>query len=428
MSDVWFHTLRRLVPAVATAAALAAPVGGATGIAGTHTAVVRISPSSPEQRVIVTPTPRSTWIPNNTVYALATDGTYVYLGGSFTTLTSPTTTAFQTHARLARVNLATGLPDPSWTPSVDGDVRALAVDPASSTLYLGGSFATVDGTARTDLAAVSTAGSGSLLGLNRVPNGDVRALLLDGSGLVVAGSFTKIDATTRNHVAKIATGDGSLDPAFHPVVDGGVLALTAPTGSGTYGIGGSFGNVGGVAHPFIALVDRTTGAVTSWSPATFCTAAGGCPVLGLASNGTRIFLGSGGPGGRVLSYDLATGTKQWDVAADGDVQTIALVRDELFAGGHFDPRFGGQRRQTLAALSARTGAVDPGFAPTATKTFPGTWTLLGTAAGLAVGGAQSAIGGTSLARFAIFPTGNPAPLNHGTLGTRAGGQVIRPRG
>ncbi|MDP9220695.1 MAG: hypothetical protein M3P23_09160, partial [Actinomycetota bacterium] len=75
----------------------------------------------------------------------------------------------------------------------------------------------------------------------------------------------------------------------------------------------------------------------------------------------------------------------------------------VYVGGHFDPTFGDQQRQTLAAVNARTGAIDPTFRPSAKSTFPGTEALLPTPAGLIVGGAQLNIGGTAQSRLAIFP-------------------------
>lgn len=360
----------------------------------------------------VTRTPKASWMPaNGQVNALATDGTYVYLGGTFTSLTNPANGQVQTHAGLARINLASGVADSTWNPSVVGQVDALAYRASSGTLFVGGLFSSVNGATRANLAAVSTSGSGALGSFNPAPDDEVRALLLDGTKLVVGGVFTTIAGASQHRLARLDATSGANDTGFTPNVSGGgVFAVVRPPGSSVYAIGGGFTLINNVSHTFIGQVSVSSGAGQAWAPSTVCPPGVKCQALSLDANGTTLFAAIAGPGGQTAAYNLSSGQRQWVVASDGNSQAVALYGGELYVGGHFNVSFGGQLRRTLAAVDPRTGALDPGFRPSAQSTFPGTEALLATPSGLVAGGAQLAIGGTDQGRFAIFP-------KNGTAGT-----------
>ncbi len=139
-------------------------------------------------------------------------------------------------------------------------------------------------------------------------------------------------------------------------------------------------------------------------PSGLCPLTSICPVLSISSNLSQLFVAAGGPGGQAIAYDLATGTRQWRITADGNTQAIAVLRNEVFVGGHFDPTFGDALAQDARRRrTSQTGVVDPTFHPTAKSTFPGTEALLVVDGGIVAAGAQLNIGGTAQSRFAIFP-------------------------
>ena len=126
-------------------------------------------------------------------------------------------------------------------------------------------------------------------------------------------------------------------------------------------------------------------------------------------HGTQLFAAQAGPGGRLAAYNLSTGAIQWAIAADGNCQVVAVVGPKVVVGGHFGPQFGTATRHTLAAVDPATGAIDPSFAPTVGKTYPGTWALLVTPQGLVVGGAQPNFSGTTQSYFALFARSSALP-------------------
>jgi Domain of unknown function (DUF5122) beta-propeller len=413
--------------ALAVPAATVAPAAPVNRLAAAGVTASPVVPGPvPPRFGLVKPAPMASWIPNGQVNALATDGTYVYLGGSFTAMTDPRTGLSQAHAGLARVNLTTGASDSTWNPSVTGTVDALALRTNSNTLYVGGLFTAVNGQARSNLAAVSTTGAGAVGAMDPAPNDEVHALLLDGGKLVVGGVFTTITGAAQHRLARLDATTGALDTGFTPNVSGGaVLTVIRPPGSSVYALGGGFTMIGNNPHSFLGLVGVSTGAVNAWVPSSVCPTGIKCQALSVASDGVRIYAAIGGPGGQTAAYDLATGHRDWVVVADGNAQAVVLYGSELYVGGHFNTSFGGRLRRTLAAVDARTGALDPTFHPSAVQAFPGTEAMLATPVGVVAGGAQLSIGGTAQSRLAIFPAAPQNPAAKRVIGgTRVSNGVL----
>ena len=110
------------------------------------------------------PTPEDTWMTNGTVFdtALSPDGKTLYIGGRFTAVReNPVGQPGQNAParNLAAIDVATGNLVNTWKPQATGDtgtttavVRAITV--ANGKVYFGGSFTSVNGTPRSNLAAV----------------------------------------------------------------------------------------------------------------------------------------------------------------------------------------------------------------------------------------------------------------------------------
>ena len=90
---------------------------------------------------------------DGTVWALAQVGDTVVVGGSFTKVTDSTGKTTYNRRNIFAYGLNDGVVRP-FAPSVDGAVYALAAG-AGNTVYLGGSFRNVNGTAQRGLGQVS---------------------------------------------------------------------------------------------------------------------------------------------------------------------------------------------------------------------------------------------------------------------------------
>jgi hypothetical protein len=153
--------------------------------------------------------------PDNAVDSLlkSADGAHLYAGGLFNRIGGCTPCD-----RLAMLDPATGTANPSFHPQPNASVLKMAL--YGRTLYFGGKFTSVAGTARVRLAAD---GRHHRTGLAPSSPGAQRGrarprLNSTGSTLYLAGSFTKIGITTRYNFASVRAASRALtgwNPNIH---------------------------------------------------------------------------------------------------------------------------------------------------------------------------------------------------------------------
>lgn len=145
-----------------------------------------------------------------------------------------------------------------------GAVGTVVWDDANDRLYVGGTFTSYAGTAVGRIAGLDL--SGALLGgfdTDPGAQGEVRSLRLDAanSKLYAAGFFTSYDNTTSAPYLVRLGLDGVRDTSFAPALST-FTEIAAPDGSGGAIVGGYFTKVGDVAKNRIVRLDAT-GGVTS---------------------------------------------------------------------------------------------------------------------------------------------------------------------
>lgn len=197
------------------------------------------------------------------VNALLRSGDDLYVGGEFLGANS---VGNATRNNIAKVSaVGAGAVDPTWDPNVTGPVSALAL--AGGALFVGGSFADIDGSGISRLAKVSATGAGHADATwSPDPSGVVSALVASGPSLYVGGNFFQIGGKSRGRLAKLSTaGAGAADSAFDAPATAPVNAL-ALSGDSVY-VGGLFGTINGVARSRLARVSAATGDVdTAFEP------------------------------------------------------------------------------------------------------------------------------------------------------------------
>ncbi len=122
----------------------------------------------------------------------------------------------------------TGLIDPNFAPTLDkGPVWTVTAGPAgTNTVYIGGSFTSVNGTAHKGIAqlhvnpGVTTGASadGALVtGFKASVSNMVRSLVLspDGKSLYAGGQFASADSVTESGLVRFNATTGALDQSFH---------------------------------------------------------------------------------------------------------------------------------------------------------------------------------------------------------------------
>lgn len=299
------------------------------------------------------------------VYAVESDGSGGwFVGGSFLHVNGRPWT------RLVHIRADMSI-DTTWAPkTAGGDVRALCR--VGNRLYLGGSFETVNGTARSLLAAVDTT-TGALLPWNPAVSGtstsaEVIALRDSGGALLVGGffvgtlggracaHFTRLDLST-------ATAVGTRFDASASV---GSFALDGAT----LFVGGGFVMFGGLPRTRLAAIDLASDTLLPFAPA-FDNA-----ISALAGAGGKLFAGgrftnvAGAPRHGAAAFDLASlALAPWDpdvmrlstsipLLEPGVVQALAVDGARVFLGGDFVD-VGGSAAYRLAVVDAVTGSALP---------------------------------------------------------------------
>ncbi len=299
----------------------------------------------------------TSWNPSSSgnVHALEVTGGSVYTGGNFNFIGgSP-------RANIAILSTSTGLAT-TWNPGCNGTVRDVQIVPRpgpSNTLVVGGTFTTIAGVPRSNLAELTLTAPGSATAWAPNPNGTVHTLLERLTTTFVGGEFTIIAGQPRNRIASVDPVSGFAS-TWNPNADGPVYGLTYS--SGHVVIGGRFANAGGQARSRLAKIDEVTGAAAAWDPRP------NEAVLAIQAIPAGIFAGGDYTGLNGLlrrnfaAFDAATGALlPYAPDVNGAVRALHVVvaQDEvqtIYLGGDFTT-VDGQTRTRLAALDGPTGAV-----------------------------------------------------------------------
>ncbi|HTW19116.1 MAG TPA: LamG-like jellyroll fold domain-containing protein [Mycobacteriales bacterium] len=316
----------------------------------------------------------SSWQSNATVWKMAYGNGDIWMVGDFTSLRppgDPLGTGEQPADYFAALKASTGAPDPaiddthifsgqsSGLPLTNG---AVAVSPDGSTVYVGGSFTTVDGLSRNHIAAFSTS-TGALLSWNPNVSGKVSAIATFGNVVYVGGSFAKVGKTTvgTNFAAINATTGAAMSwgtgttPSFDNTVD----ALAVSSDGSQVVAGGYFSNVDGLSQS----ADGTTvynkaaiiGGVTSSTPGALepmpadavavPPGTDAAPVNGCTSDvkfatisGGVAYIADEGTGGGcfdgVWAVNLSDGSLKWVNRCLGATQVLAVIGNYVYKGSH----------------------------------------------------------------------------------------------
>ncbi len=370
-------------------------------------------------------TPSPTWIPQGAggsggggqVWAMAVTPTRIYLGGDFSSLRNPATNAVFAASNLVAIDRATGNPTSAWKPSVvaassglDGNgyrinpaVSAIAVA-SNGTVYVGGNFSGIGGRAKSNVAAVSSAGA-VINGWTANVNGPVRDLELSGSRVYLAGQFNSVSSTTRNGAAAVLASNGSLVTTWDAHLGATGRAQTLKVSGSTVYLGGDFTSINGSAQDNLASVSASTGADTGWRPnANMCPAQGGenCKVLDLDVEAGRVFTAIGGNGGGYAaswSNGISDDTFDWRHNTDGDVQAVDAYDGVVYFAGHFEARVttynptANYTRNQFYAANPSTGALLTYVLPIVNPATPGARVIRADNSAIRIGGTTNLRGG-----------------------------------
>ena len=390
------------------------------------------------------PTPDQTWMTNGNVYAqaLSADKKTLYIGGKFTQLRKNPVgqggKVFNVN-NVAAIDVATGTPIRKWHPNVnngDGvtEVRALAV--MNRHVYIGGTFNSVDGQPRRNLAAVRV-NAGKVTSFAPTVGGGtsvVYTVLPSDSRLYIGGRFKEVNGKSRRNLASFTLPSGSLNSTWQAQANSTVRKLKFASGRGTIFAGGGFSSVTGsdgttAKRGSLARFDTQSGNVNPWAIPKRAIPSGTIkrdpvPIWDLKVTSTRLYAGFGGPAlNWAAAFRLGDGNfskLEWRFRLEGNPQSLAFSpdRSRLIIGGHFgindrDQRVCGDKYlKGLVAVNLDNGAVDCSWIPSLDQVkrpdYDGAWVLTTVGDNVWVGGGFVGVSGvpqTNLARFTYAARG-----------------------
>ncbi|WP_111768191.1 PKD domain-containing protein [Nakamurella deserti] len=430
---------------VALALAACLVVGG-LGVGTVASAAADPAPVQPRTAGVVTADVLPTAQINGVAWAQVVIGNTVYVGGEFSSARPAGSPAGQNESargNLLAYNLTTGALISSFAPKANAQVKALAAAPDGRTLYVGGNFTSVDGVAKSRIAAFDTATGALKTSFTAGVSYTVSSMAATADTLYVGGAFDASGKTSRIRLAAFAAGTGALT-GWAPTADGTVHSMAlSPDGSKLI-VGGMFTTLNGVAAKGIGAVDARAGTtVQPWKTNdVFFSGGPNASVLTLSSDGTSVYGGvykynSTGALEGTFKIDPNDGTVQWLSDCHGDVYGVWAGPAAVYQVGHSHycgNHLGWPQPKTwdfnrgVAYTKAATGTLTrdaiggsygsyPGVAaPSLYSWFPrldaGTytgktqaaWTVAGNADYVVVGGEFPTVNGTAqqgLARFAV---------------------------
>ncbi|HLL66635.1 MAG TPA: PKD domain containing protein [Micromonosporaceae bacterium] len=386
---------------------------------------------------VVSPDPVDTTphVLDGSVRAIAVVGRTVVVGGDFSEVTDARGTSQYRRHGLFAYDLVTGAVL-RFAPSVDGSVYALAAGPNGS-VYVGGAFQSVNGTAQRGLTQLSLATGARVPGFTASINyGDVRSLVSNGPWLYAGGTFTKIGGAYRTALARLSGTTGAADPAF----DLGLAAPTlsrakvedltvSPDGSRLVAIG-AIQEAGGQYRAQLVMADTPAGAparVADWYTNAYtppCRAGFETYLRGVdfSPDGAYfVVVTTGRTTGANLTCDTAIRFETagrglhnptWVNHTGGDsLYTVSVTGAAVYVGGHqrwmnnahgFEAAGpGAVSRQGIAALNPTTGLANE-WDPTRDRGI-GVKAMVATPNGLILGSDTERLGREYHGRLGMFP-------------------------
>ena len=418
--------------------------------------------STPAALVSAEPVANTPHVLDGEVEAIARIGHTVIVGGDFTQVQNDGQSAILSRNNLFTYDETTGKVTPGFTTAITPLAKAItSIVPSGdgSTVYLAGSFTTINGT-KTGRVARLDINTGQIVSTFKAarPNATVNDMALSNGRLIIAGDFSSLappggTSVTRAAIASLDPTTGALTDAVTDTFAGiGTKGTTSvrridvtPAGDRLIAIG-NFSSVDGQSRSLIAQLDISgpTSSLSTWQtsqyPAfdsfgqTWCSRSFPSYMRDVAysTDGSYFIVVTTGAyrSGRLCDtqtrWETPGGSNQlptWVQYTGGDTSTdIAPAANGkvFYVGGHFrwlNNPFAGDRAGAGAVSRIGLAAIDPrngmpySWNPTRERGY-GVYSFLPTNDGLFVGSDTNHIANEFHPRLGFFPADGGVVLPH----------------
>lgn len=273
-------------------------------------------------------------------------GEVLLVGGDFTGIRPARGGPVTDRPWLAALNAISGQPESTFqVPSrIDGVVRALALSPDGSQVYVGGDFGFLALNATTGAIEFEVdVARGARMGR-------VFDIAVTPTQMYIGGDFTAVDEALRENVARLSL-DGELDGSWRPGVEQGfrsgreapVQSITVSPSEDVIYVGGNFRFINGTPVPrtrhdttisLLAVSTSDDGTVRSerFTPIVNEQTQKSVKVRDIAVTENYVIVAWGGP--NYLTFHSLDGTRLVQYQGTGDVQALKVVGDLVYVGHH----------------------------------------------------------------------------------------------
>ncbi len=414
---------------------------------------------TPAHTRLVPDTPRTN-VPRITtgeITDIAYIGNRVFIAGTFTSIRNNTTTNTTTVAQpsLAAYNIDTGLIDTAFRPVFGGGgVEEVEASPDGTKLFIVGRFNSVNGVTKRKVASINPTTGATITGFTANTGGPGPATSVEATNTTVyiGGQFTTVNGTARVGLAAVNSTTGAVVTAFNNNMSGGigtngtltVQALVLTHDDTKLLVVHTGRQIAGQDRYGVGLISTVTNQLLPWRTRLWdenLQFVGGIQRAyagDIAPNDQYFVVTSGSGGDRPPISDTAVAfplngndniQPLWVSRLFDSVYSVAITETAVYLGGHFnymesptapDPwpgldNVGYGQGQGLAGyglgddivIRDHIGAVDPAtgkaleWSP-GSNSFEGNKAMLATPRGLFAGGDAGIQGGASVGRVAFY--------------------------
>ena len=297
-----------------------------------------------------------TWQINGVVWSQVTVGNVVYATGEFDRARPPGVPAGGPGevavGNIIAYDIRTGDRIASFDHTLNAQGMVVTKSPDGSRVYVGGDFTTVDGRARSHVAAFDSATGALLNSFQPTINGQVRALAATNDTVYAGGSFMSAEGAARTRLASFAASNGAMTDWAPSADDGYVWSMVVTPDRSKVVIGGQFTNLSGTTVNGMGAVDASTATVQPWAANSVIQDSDHGAITALRTDGSQVYgsgfaFGSGSTFEGAFALDPGSGEIHWLNDCHGDTYDVFPVGRALYTVSHaHDCRWIGEFPQT----------------------------------------------------------------------------------